>query len=214
MTNPDGRTDFNPKHRIIGAIILVSLAVIFVPMILDERAPPADLSDVSTIPREGGQADTRVAVSAVPREPSGGAGAIGTAVVENTPVKTADKPKTQEAKPAKQEQSAPAKHEAVVAKPDPKKSTVTASAQKTAGVPAGSGWMIQVGTFASASNALRLEEKLKKQGHPVSVEKVALENGKGMRLRVGPYREKELALRAQAQIQKETGLQGRVLAYP
>lgn len=43
----------NLKHRIIGAVILVSLAVIFIPMILDEREPPQELRAISDIPSKG-----------------------------------------------------------------------------------------------------------------------------------------------------------------
>lgn len=40
----------NLKHRLIGAVILVSAAVILVPVILSEREPPAELKAISDIP--------------------------------------------------------------------------------------------------------------------------------------------------------------------
>ncbi len=47
----------NLKHRIIGAVILVSLAVIFLPMILSEREPPSELKAISEIPGKGTAAE-------------------------------------------------------------------------------------------------------------------------------------------------------------
>jgi DedD protein len=43
----------NLKHRIIGAVILVSAAVIFLPMIFSEREPPAELKAIGEIPGKG-----------------------------------------------------------------------------------------------------------------------------------------------------------------
>ena len=40
MADRGGQTEFNPRHRILGAVILVTLAVILLPMILREQPPP------------------------------------------------------------------------------------------------------------------------------------------------------------------------------
>src|SRR5689334_8612486 len=64
MAKDDERPQFNPKHRIAGAVILVSLAVIFVPMLLDETAPPAENQTVTEIPARDA-AETKVVVSPV-----------------------------------------------------------------------------------------------------------------------------------------------------
>ena len=49
--NDDNSRNFNPRYRIVGAIILVSLAVIFLPMVLDERKQPGPgISRISEIP--------------------------------------------------------------------------------------------------------------------------------------------------------------------
>jgi len=69
--------------------------------------------------------------------------------------------------------------------------------------------------FNNADNAARLEEKLKAQGHNVSADNITLDGGaKAVRLRVGPFHDRPLALKAQARIQQEVGVQGVVLAYP
>lgn len=201
MTQKDPGTDFNPRHRILGAVILVAAAVIFVPMILSEREPPP--AAVAPLPAAGeGEATepVKVAVTDLRRpapEPAAAAPAPGSAPARTAepakPVAAAPSPANATASPA------PRTPPADPAKPAPKLDH---------------GWVVQVGTFANASNAERLEEKLREQGHAVRAERITLDAGKAVRLRVGPFRDKALALRAQAQIQKEIGVQGVVLAYP
>jgi len=48
----------------------------------------------------------------------------------------------------------------------------------------------------------------------VHVETVTLAGKKALRLRVGPFRDKEQAAKAQAQIRKELHVQGVVQSYP
>lgn len=218
MTQKDP-SDFDPKHRIIGAVIIVSLAVIFVPMILDRRSTP-DTSSVSEIPAPASETENKVVVTPVP-PPAPKSSAAGNAVTAAKPPKTAtiaeapkpaaapaapepatDKPAASKAAP-KETNSAPAKTVAKpVAKPQPKVADIK------------SGWVVQVGTFANATNAARLEDQLKKHGHTVSRERVTRDGTNALRLRVGPFKDKALALKAQGQIHKETGVQGVVLAFP
>ena len=75
-------------------------------------------------------------------------------------------------------------------------------------------WVVQVGTFSNADNANHLRDKLKSHGHAVHTESVTLSGKKALRLRVGPFSNKELAVKAQAQIRKELHVQGVVQSYP
>ena len=195
------RMEFNPKHRIIGAIVIVALAVIFLPMILDEREPPSELKKLADIPSRGDVAETRVVVSPVPApevKTSGDAATPATPVAEPA-VKPEPKPET----PVKKPEPAPAK-----VKPSTK-TTVEHAAEKIT-----KGWVVQVGTFSNAENAAKLRDSLKGHGHAVHAESVSLNGGKAVRLRVGPFREKSEAVKALAQIQKESGTEGVVQAYP
>lgn len=47
----------NLKHRIIGAVVLVSAVVILVPLILSEREPPTEIKAISDIPGKGAAPD-------------------------------------------------------------------------------------------------------------------------------------------------------------
>lgn len=180
--------NFDPKHRIIGAVIVVSLAVIFVPMILDRREAPAELTSVDKVSAPAAEAGERKVVV--------------TPVRPELPRAT---PRAEKSSTAPSPSASPAPPAAVArapVKPAEPKSTVK------------NGWVVQVGTFTNSTNATRLEEQLKKHGHTVRVERVALDRGNAVRLRVGPFRDKPLAVKAQGQIQKQVGVQGVVLAYP
>ena len=100
----------------------------------------------------------------------------------------------------------------------PKPETKTAPLEKPAKAPAADkitqGWVVQVGTFSNTDNANHLRDKLKSHGHTVHTESVTLAGKKALRLRVGPFSDKEQAVKAQAQIHKELHVQGVVQSYP
>ena len=226
MTQKDS-TDFDPKHRIIGAIILVALAVIFVPIILDRSGQP-ETTTVSNIPAPSDQTENKVVVVPV-TPPVSTAGPVIGADPNPTADAPTEKPASTETPPATAkaglEQPAPAprtkapssvtsanattvrtKEPAVTAKAAPKPVSRPADVKN--------GWVVQVGTFANAANANRLQGQLQKLGHKVNVDRINRGGSNSLRLRVGPFRDRALAVKAQGQIQRDTGVQGVVLAYP
>lgn len=205
----DARPEFNPKHRIVGAIVIVVFAVIVLPLILRGREPPpAPRSASETAAARGVISETRVVVTPVaPEETKAKPGPeaappteVKTAVVESAP-KPEPKPVVPAEKPVAEKKSSTA--------PAPQKTAKAAVKEKVA-----SGWMVQVGTFSNTENAARLRDKLANHGHTVHAETVTLHGKRVMRLRVGPYRDKTEAMKAIAQIHKLTGVQGVALAYP
>lgn len=211
MLRDPNRPRFDPKHRIVGAIVLVAVAVIVIPMILTDDKPPVSdhvSSETSATTQPPGEGENQVLVTPVP-------GPVGT-----PPPDQASAPG-----PAPTEEPAPAPSAALpaatpppsTADVDPKPPATDAPVKaptKTAAIKPATGWLVQVGTFSSAKNAERLRTKLRKRGHTVSLETVKLSSGKALRLRVGPFRDRPSALKAQAQIQKDVGVRGVVLATP
>jgi DedD protein len=196
MTNRDDTRQFDPKHRIIGAIVVVATAVILVPLLLGQRDAPPDSSSL----------------------PSGAAAREGNkvAITQVTPP-----PALEPAKPASPPAAAPANPSASPASPAtpasakaPTGSVTTATKADPKHAVASSGWVVQVGTFANAANANRLEQKLRAGGQPVRAEQIKIDTGKAVRLRVGPFDDSVAALKAQERIQKDVGIKGVVLAYP
>lgn len=199
MTHKDAPQDFDPKHRILGAVIIVVLAVIFVPMVLRGRSAAPVIDNPDTTPAGANSAENRVVVTdvpppGVPAKPAASEPPAPTPASEPMKTVTVDvTPAAVEAKP--------------VAAPKP------AAEPKAAPAPS-SGWVVQVGTFANAANASRLEQKLRAGGQPVRADHIQIETGKAVRLRVGPFHDRAAAVKAQERIQKDLGVKGVVLAYP
>jgi DedD protein len=194
----DDGGDFNSKHRIVGAVIVVSLAVIVLPLILsDEPGQPAArrVSDISETP----QPETKVlrlpTTSLAEQAVTDTQATTTTTTVETGSTKEPEKSNTTITAKAAQTQQT-----------EPKKSTSETS-------PASQGWVVQVGTFSNDDNAHRLRDKLKKHGFLVKLVDVELKGEKAVRVRVGPYRQKRVAEKAQTQIRQKVGLEGVVLAY-
>lgn len=181
----------NLKHRLIGAVILVSVAVILVPLILSEQEPPAELKTVSDAPDK----------SVVP-------------VSAPAPVASEYTLPEPPSEPAPEQK--PAAPPAVKAPAD---DSMDGGGRATQGAVAGAtkpfkGWVVQVGIFANAGNATRLSERLKQQGHAVLLDSISQNNEKRTRLRVGPFADKDAAQQAQAKIQQQAGVVGAIVAYP
>ena len=192
----DARSEFNPKHRIVGAIVLVALVVIFVPMILSGREPPPELKGVRGTPPRTETAETKVVVTPVPVEEVKPKESSEAVKVVQVPVENKSAP---EAKPV-----APVEKPVAATKPEPMPEKPTQPvADKIE-----NGWVVQVGTFSNTQNALRLRDKLKSLGHSVHSDSVTVGGKKALRLRVGPFADRAKADRAQAQIRKETGVNG------
>lgn len=203
-----GPPKFNPKHRIIGAIILVALAVIFIPMLLDETQPPPDLKGAPEIPERPASAETRVVVKPVmspdakdkPEAPPAAAPAK-----EPAPEPKADAG-GEAIKPAAPADRADTK----TATAQPSKPQIADKAERTAT----KGWVVQVGVYSNPDNAARVESRLKSHGHAVREEHIKIVTGTAVRLRVGPYRDKATAQKARDQIEKDVGEKAAVLPYP
>lgn len=201
---------YSPKHRILGAIIVVSLAVIFLPMILsDSNAPPRPGIAENKL-SEAPQPEIKVfrvpaaslESTPAPATPDAGASQTETTASQDPmvePAAPASPPKTLEQKTPNKAVSAP-RREQVASQGETK-----ADAE---------GWILQVGTFSSDENAKRLRDRLQKDGFLVNLQNIELKGRKVVRVRVGPFRQKHVAMEARAKIEKEVGVAGVVLAYP
>jgi DedD protein len=208
--------DFNPRHRIVGAVVLVALAIIFLPMLLSERPPETGGS--SAVP--GGPApDTRIVVTPVLPAGDKASSSAKPIVSETLPEKTGNAAKTVVVPVEPATEMAPLVKAPAVpdvpqteAKPAPQPKPV--SETRTATTPAKpvtsveKGWLVQVGAFSQLDNAKRLHEKLRQKGYAALLDPPNPEKGKTVRVEVGPYKDAASAKAAQASIQSELGIKG------
>lgn len=186
------------KRRLVGAVVLIALGVIFIPMILDGSGrsgrmtvdveiPPAPVYDVPDRlpslpppvapdePREPAQRSKEATLKAVPAGPQSDTGRSAAPVSDSTP---AEAPKETEA--------------------------VSPSA-----------WVVQVGSFEDEDKALALRDRLRQAGFPAFVESHRSEREKILyRVRVGPELKRELAEQALAKLKREQDLDGLVVSHP
>ena len=191
------------KHRIVGAIVLVTMGVIFIPMLLsghrddvfhDENVIPAKptvLENIKTFELE----------NPIP-EPSSQA-------IKRTPVdkhtrKTDEKNQvTNETEPEK-----------VPEKTYPVAKAAPEAPRKTISKPAEKAWAVQVGSFSNRDNAIRLRDKLRKKGYPAFVEKITGKNQDVYRVRIGPEVRREKAEKIQKEVSAKLDLKSYVVAHP
>lgn len=190
---------FSPGYRVIGAVVLVLLAIVLLPFIFSKR----ELRDTTRVAPEG-ESDTQLVVTDV------GRGSASSKEREGIPppispvafppdIVTAPEVVSESASPAKPDKAAPSD------KATAEKSTAAASSVIPA-PPAGKSWYVQMGVFAQASNAERLRDQLNKAGFDtVSIESA---DGGRKRVRVGPYDDAGRARTALATIERRTGLRG------
>jgi DedD protein len=211
LADRGGQTDFNPRHRILGAVILVTLAVILLPMILREQPPPKEKPAAREIalPLPGSEAVPESATPGVappsavvppPPEPD----PSFAAKTEPSPPIAAPPAPAAAPKPAEKPTEKPA------AKPVEKKATTPAKAPATIQ----KGWVIQVGAFSHAANAQQLRDRLRKQGYKAEAETITVDKGTLVRVVVGPYGEKAEAKRARDRLSREQNLKGVLIAWP
>ena len=184
------------RRRLIGAVALTLAVVVILPMVLDS-APKTTGKDIDLsipAPDKVGEFVPRVAVSEVAVTlPS-----VGSAVVASLaslaapaiamPVQVPDAAKPIVA-PSQQKKAVPSKAPSSHKPSESQKSTETSSADKPVSA---EGYVAQVGAFSNPDTAKQELKKLKKWGFKAYTEKV----GDKMRVRVGPYPDRDKAEKA------------------
>ena len=190
------------RQRLIGAIAIAVLLVVFVPMILDSEPRPAKNGPALEIPPQDKAPPlpppSKKAPAVTPAAP-----AVTPAAPAVAPVETGAQPKAEAPAPA---QAAPAPAPAP-AKPAP------APAKPAAATPKLEGFAVQVGAFKEEDKLKAARDKLTAAKVSHYVERVETPNGELKRLRAGPFPTREAADKALASI-KAASLDGKVVPLP
>ena len=164
------------RRRLVGAIALVVIVVVFVPMILDNEPKPVSQDITINIPPPAIEADDTAASSSDsgplrfrPVEPSSAEDAA-----DESPPEAQTAAVTPPAQPAASEPPAA---------DDPAGPSTTTSAP----VSVEQSFVVQLGAFSNAQNATRLASKVRENRFKAFTEVVTTSGGKRTRVRVGPY---------------------------
>ena len=177
--------DTGLKQRLIGAAVLVALAVIFLPMLVKGPAPDSGVSDVPIKMPDGpgGEVETRELPLVMPGEvPKGGA--VG---MDSTPI---DRPSATAAS------SAGAAADPAQADPNAQVSSESNPAASAALPPtvAGGDYAVHFGAYASQKGADTVVALAKAAQLPAYSEAATVNGKPAFRVRIGPY-----ATRAEAE---------------
>ncbi len=197
------------KQRLVGALILVALGVVFWPIIFVEpgqrpgleqaRIPPRPQVDTTPIepPERAGlrPSEALQAPPAMPAEPSGGD-------IEEQPEAPAADPESISA-PAAAEPAPPV----IRTRTDPPEKPELDSD----GVPIA--WILQVASVSSDSKAEELRQRLQALNHKAYVKKVTREGKSLYRVYVGPKFERARLETIQADIDARFGVKSMVMRY-
>lgn len=191
------------KQRIVGAIVLVALGVIFIPMVLNRDDNNTGISG-SNIPAKPPELE-QLASQTPPATPPAPVPPTETRQLvdkDTPPLPRATDSLAQENSVT--ENSQPPAPETSKDKPVTPTQTV-----KTRG------WVVQVASFTDRSKALRLRDRLRKAKFNCFVESVTGKRGTLYRVRVGPVIKREEADRLQTRIARQLKLKGTlVMAHP
>lgn len=221
---PDGESSNvdGLKQRIIGALVLISLAVIFVPMVFDEphsgrtstsinipEEPPfpeveAPASDAASPPpyqkdrpatASSGAQDYRILEDEV---------SAGKPVPDNRVDKVSEIAKPVEAQPTPSA-SAPEKPVSTVKVEAPAEvEAEEVSAEFTRSLEGA--WVVQLGSFGNGDNARRLRDKVREKGYNSHLQEVVRGENTLTRVFSGPFAEKSEAESAKRALDKAFSL--------
>jgi len=202
------------KERLVGAAVLVAVAVIFIPIIFTE-SPETDVILGSNIPEKP---ETNFNSRIVPVIESDDKTSSISVDPENAKSKDVESAKSQKSEDlvikqtvvAEKLMSAKENNTEKVAI-EQKKSTTEVEVNDTVGL---SAWIVQLGSFTDEENAQSLNKKLRQAGYPSFVEPLKKDGKISYRVRVGPEIKRSEALKVLKQLKEKMKLDGIVVSYP
>lgn len=180
------------RRRLVGAIALVLLAVIILPMVFDPEPKPNTPTVSIRIPSEEG---TKFTPKAAPKPPA----QTEAKKPEEKPGETATAAAAEPPKPAAEP---PKPADKPVEKPPAKAPPPKPAEKRVAAAPAVSGeqFVVQVAAFASADKVKEVVDLLKEAKLPHYTESIATSNGAVTRVRMGPFGSRDAAEKARERV--------------
>ena len=199
------------KKRLIGAVVLVALLVIFLPMLVEREelgGPSITRSNIPPRPEIDDSFRSRVLpdrnapliplLPPKPRETTAEGEPSAQADQGSTPQSPAVSPPSSAPAPASPSQRAPGPAPTVAEKPAP-------------GVAA---WVVQVASYTTSDKAHALAGQLKSKGLTAFVEPAHVNGKDYFRVRIGPEADRSRANRAAEQVSKDLHVDAHVVRYP
>lgn len=169
------------RRRLVGAIALVVLAVVVLPIILDQKPRPSPQELTVQIPsQDGGPFKTRV----LPPLQSPPAAA----------------PRSEPAQTAKEPQDKPAPAEPAAGPAPTKKESAKTAEKARAKTKTAEAFVVPLGVFANPDNAKQVRERAASAGIKSYTEQVKAQEGEQTRVRAGPFASRGAAEKARGKL--------------
>lgn len=208
------------KQRLLGAVVLIALAIIFVPMLFSGSGPKQDSAtvDLEIPPPPSREFETRVLpVDAVGQDasplPSQAAQPAETVATVDTlaPARPDARPEDSAPPGAAPRPTAPAPEPAATIEAKP--AEPASAAQLEAGRAAEGRYLVHLGIYTASKNADDLVATLKRSGFQAFAEATDFKGKPAQRVRVGPYADRAEAEAARIRIkQVRSDVPGSVIA--
>ncbi|QOQ69317.1 cell division protein DedD [Photobacterium damselae] len=200
------------QNRLIGTVILVSVGVVVLPDIFDGQKEhyKEEFASIPLQPKAGEDEKYTIVPDpteeqvALPEDPA--EVTIDHSQSEhkqNADLSTTETTPVVAVKPQPKPEPKPEPKPVVKPQPKPEKPAVTTSGS----------WAIQLGVFSNVSNAQALVEKLQAVGYQAHLSPKNPKSGQYVRVIVGPETSKDKLTGQIGQLQKITGLKGRVFKF-
>lgn len=207
------------KQRIIGALVLVSLAVIFVPMLFDEPHTERTSTTIN-IPEEPPFPEVEAPESALPQAPAEAPAQADTPeyrILEEAPPETADAAQQEPTAPEStvpEESPAPTPPVTETSEPEPAQTEEPETAQTQDTEPESAdyqrslegAWVVQLGSFGNADNAKRLRDRVREKGYGSHLQQVTQGDTTFTRVFSGPFATESEAKAAKRALDDAFGL--------
>lgn len=201
------------KERIIGAAVLVVLAVLIVPVFLDGPADDTDvITESVTLPGQNDQDRTQQTI-VLDRDRSQPVPSTRSAEPEQAapePQQTIreEPPQAASASPTVDEQTATAESTTPASSAPQSPAAQLSTAQSSTGM-----WAVQLGSFSNKENAERLAADLRDQGFAAFLSEIHSSGNALQRVRIGPQKDRASAESIASQLAR-AGHEGRVVPHP
>ena len=192
------------KQRLTGAAILVILAVIFIPMLLDTSVEEKPVMGRTNIPPQ--PAD----MPAPPTEDFSSRIVPLEQPTEEMPATETPEPEEPTTGPAPAMEGQPSDSATTT---EETRAPVVENVDKSDGVGV-TAWVVQLGSFSSEEKAEALNQKLRKAGFKAFVVPLRQDNGTFYRVRIGPELKRSDAEAISARLKKDLQIEGKIYSYP
>jgi len=188
------------KKRLVGAAVLTSLVVIFVPMLFENDGGGSRSGELKIPPRPEMSKDFSTRILPAKDEDLARAPAPTFQLKEPAEIEPIPEALPEQKTPEPTQAAATAREKPAERKPQPSKGPRA--------------WVLQVASFSSRKNADQLVKRLRAKKFPAYQERATVDQKPVFRVRIGPEVDRKLAEKMLKRVAKEFKLEGQIVRYP